>query len=172
MTFLRQIIYTRALQQAVASYSQDMTSTFRLATSSHLSHCEPWAARNNCFSRWYTLWDDFLGASSSGLPEIAAAGAPMIEAAEHDSHVSPLEWDGLLRAAPKKKVSHSRKAMRAANKGLKDRVGIYFAELCILILDIVHCEAFARPKLQHHLCEHCFSDFARNLKRMNKSSGS
>lgn len=35
----------------------------------------------------------------------------------------PLKWDGFLNAVPKKKVSHSRKRMRAANKGLKDRVG-------------------------------------------------
>lgn len=35
----------------------------------------------------------------------------------------PLQWDGILNAVPKKKVSHSRKRMRAANKGLKDRVG-------------------------------------------------
>ena len=59
------------------------------------------------------------------MPAIAAAGAPVFEAAEHESAASPLDWDGLFRAAPKKKVSHSRKAMRAANKGLKDRVGMY-----------------------------------------------
>ncbi|PKI82381.1 hypothetical protein MVES1_003350 [Malassezia vespertilionis] len=62
-------------------------------------------------------------------------------------------WSGLLLAAPKKKVSHSRKAMRAANKGLKDRV------------NLVHCPACSRPKLQHHLCEHCYGDLARSLKQ-------
>ena len=36
-------------------------------------------------------------------------------------------WNGLLWAVPKKKVSHSRKAMRSANKGLKDRVGEFIA---------------------------------------------
>lgn len=129
MTFLRQIMYTRALRQAVASTSLYMTNTFRLATPSYLSRCGPWDAWNNFFSYWCALWTNFLGGPGSGLPAIAAAGAPVIEAAEHESDVSPLEWDGLLRAAPKKKVSHSRKAMRAANKGLKDRVGMYLDKL-------------------------------------------
>lgn len=32
-----------------------------------------------------------------------------------------LNWDGILNAVPKKKVSHSRKSMRSANKGLKNK---------------------------------------------------
>ncbi|KDN52478.1 hypothetical protein K437DRAFT_220624, partial [Tilletiaria anomala UBC 951] len=55
----------------------------------------------------------------------------------------------LLNAVPKKKVSHSRKAMRAANKGLKDRV------------DLVHCQGCGRPKLAHHICGHCFKEINR-----------
>jgi len=37
-----------------------------------------------------------------------------------------------LLAVPKKKVSHSRKAMRAANKGLKDKQSVSF--FCSLVL--------------------------------------
>lgn len=47
-------------------------------------------------------------------------GLSLSAAAEEDD---PMRWDGLLNAVPKKKVSHSRKSMRSANKGLKDRVG-------------------------------------------------
>lgn len=79
-------------------------------------------------------------------------------------------WDGILLAAPKKKVSHSRKAMRAANKGLKDRVSTYSLLLNANALDLVHCPACARPKLQHHICEHCYSEFSRGLKQKAKSS--
>ncbi|PWN19567.1 hypothetical protein BCV69DRAFT_237307, partial [Microstroma glucosiphilum] len=57
-----------------------------------------------------------------------------------------------LNAVPKKKVSHSRKRMRAANKGLKDRV------------DFVHCQACGNPKLAHHICASCFGDIARRQK--------
>ena len=171
MKFLRHIMYIRALRQAVASTSIYMTSSFRLASSSYLVHCRPGGASNDYLSRLYALCSNFFSGPSSGMPVIAAAGAPVFEAAEHESDASPLDWDGLLRAAPKKKVSHSRKAMRAANKGLKDRVGMYLVKPWLLIADIVHCEACSRPKLQHHLCEHCYGDFARNLKRMNKASG-
>ncbi|SPO28980.1 related to MRPL32 - mitochondrial ribosomal protein of the large subunit [Ustilago trichophora] len=61
-------------------------------------------------------------------------------------------WDGLLRAVPKKKVSHSRKSMRAANKGLKDRV------------DLVHCSGCGKPKAQHHLCGFCYAELNRARK--------
>ena len=59
-------------------------------------------------------------------PALAPAGA-LPEPPTEDA--SPSLWDGLLWAAPKKKVSHSRKAMRHANKGLKDRIGTYAAHL-------------------------------------------
>ena len=171
MKFLRHIMYIRALRQAVASTSMYMSNSSRLASSSYVTKYWSWGASNDYLSRFYALCSDFFGGPSSGMPAIAAAGAPVFEAAEHESAASPLDWDGLFRAAPKKKVSHSRKAMRAANKGLKDRVGMYLVKPWLLIADIVHCEACSRPKLQHHLCEHCYGDFARNLKRMNKASG-
>ncbi|CDS01603.1 related to MRPL32-mitochondrial ribosomal protein of the large subunit [Sporisorium scitamineum] len=61
-------------------------------------------------------------------------------------------WDGILLAVPKKKVSHSRKSMRAANKGLKDRV------------DLVHCSGCGKPKLQHHICAYCYFELNRARK--------
>ncbi|WFD31264.1 hypothetical protein MSPP1_002298 [Malassezia sp. CBS 17886] len=82
--------------------------------------------------------------ADEGAPQFAALGMPAatdsVPAAE-----SVAVWDGLLLGAPKSRVSHSRKAMRAANKGLKDRV------------DLVHCPGCGRPKAQHHLCEHCYA---------------
>lgn len=53
---------------------------------------------------------------------------------------------------PKKKVSHSRKSMRAANKGLKDRV------------DLVHCSGCGKPKAQHHICGFCYAELNRARK--------
>ncbi|SHO78993.1 Similar to S.cerevisiae protein MRPL32 (Mitochondrial ribosomal protein of the large subunit) [Malassezia sympodialis ATCC 42132] len=98
------------------------------------------------------LWHYFFGGSgpSDGLALAQVDALPLPTPAPS----APVwQWDGLLLAAPKKKVSHSRKAMRAANKGLKDRV------------DLVHCPGCHRPKPQHHLCEHCYGDLARSLKR-------
>ncbi|KAJ7660960.1 ribosomal L32p protein family-domain-containing protein [Mycena polygramma] len=55
-------------------------------------------------------------------------------------------------AVPKKKVSHSRKSMREANKGLKDKQ------------NIVNCPGCGAPKLAHHLCSHCFSFLTKMWK--------
>ncbi|ESK88899.1 ribosomal protein 32 precursor [Moniliophthora roreri MCA 2997] len=63
----------------------------------------------------------------------------------------------ILLAVPKKKVSHSRKAMRAANKGLKDKQ------------NIVNCPACGSPKLAHHLCENCYG-FLRKMWRAAKGN--
>ncbi|XP_006454373.1 hypothetical protein AGABI2DRAFT_133071 [Agaricus bisporus var. bisporus H97] len=63
-----------------------------------------------------------------------------------------------LLAVPKKKVSHSRKAMRAANKGLKDKQ------------NIVSCPGCGSPKLSHHLCANCYSYINRAWKAKNKTT--
>ncbi|KAI0051692.1 hypothetical protein FA95DRAFT_1476589, partial [Auriscalpium vulgare] len=57
-----------------------------------------------------------------------------------------------LLAVPKKKVSHSRKAMRSANKGLKDKQ------------NLVHCPACGSAKLAHHICPSCYSTINRAWK--------
>ncbi|EIN13705.1 hypothetical protein PUNSTDRAFT_57631 [Punctularia strigosozonata HHB-11173 SS5] len=66
----------------------------------------------------------------------------------------------IVLAVPKKKVSHSRKSMRSANKGLKDKH------------NLVHCPACGSPKLAHHLCQQCYSELNRNWKAKNKASES
>ncbi|EMD41833.1 hypothetical protein CERSUDRAFT_79459 [Gelatoporia subvermispora B] len=63
-----------------------------------------------------------------------------------------------LLAVPKKKVSHSRKAMRSANKGLKDK------------RNLVHCPGCGSPKLAHHLCSNCYSSLNRAWKAKAKSN--
>ncbi|KAL0951133.1 hypothetical protein HGRIS_007869 [Hohenbuehelia grisea] len=65
-----------------------------------------------------------------------------------------------LLAVPKKKVSHSRKAMRAANKGLNDKQ------------NIVNCPGCGSPKLAHHLCPNCYSFLNRLWKSKQKDGGS
>ncbi|KAF9270247.1 hypothetical protein L218DRAFT_914264 [Marasmius fiardii PR-910] len=66
----------------------------------------------------------------------------------------------ILLAVPKKKVSHSRKAMRAANKGLKDK------------RNIVNCPGCGSPKLAHHLCPNCYGFLHRMWKSLTKSKDS
>ncbi|EPQ60784.1 hypothetical protein GLOTRDRAFT_22635, partial [Gloeophyllum trabeum ATCC 11539] len=61
-----------------------------------------------------------------------------------------------LLAVPKKKTSHSRKRMRSANKGLKDK------------LNLVHCPACGTPKLAHNLCPNCYSQLSRGWKQQMK----
>ncbi|KAF9512610.1 hypothetical protein BS47DRAFT_1297519, partial [Hydnum rufescens UP504] len=58
-------------------------------------------------------------------------------------------FPSIVLAVPKKKVSHSRKGMRSANKGLKDKT------------NIVACPACGQPKLAHHLCQSCYSQMSR-----------
>ncbi|KDQ63715.1 hypothetical protein JAAARDRAFT_53903 [Jaapia argillacea MUCL 33604] len=58
-----------------------------------------------------------------------------------------------LLAVPKKKTSHSRKRMRSANKGLKDK------------MNLVHCPGCGTPKLAHHLCAFCYSKLTRGWKK-------
>jgi len=63
-----------------------------------------------------------------------------------------------LLAVPKKKVSHSRKSMRSANKGLKDKI------------NIVNCPACGAAKLSHHLCQRCYSELSRGWKAQYRES--
>ncbi|KAJ7070992.1 ribosomal L32p protein family-domain-containing protein [Mycena amicta] len=62
----------------------------------------------------------------------------------------------IVLAVPKKKVSHSRKAMREANKGLKDKQ------------NIVNCPGCGAPKLAHHLCPNCYTFLSRMWKGIGK----
>lgn len=82
-----------------------------------------------------------------------------------------------LLAVPKKKTSHSRKAMRSANKGLKDKHSTFKfirpvrrSHKCPL-LDLVHCPGCGSPKLAHHLCPECYSSVNRSWKAKEKQSG-
>lgn len=56
------------------------------------------------------------------------------------------ELGRLLKAVPKKKVSHSRKRMRSAHKGIKPN------------LSLGRCPGCGEPKRQHFLCLHCYAD--------------
>lgn len=73
-----------------------------------------------------TFFDVDGGATSDSLQLALVGGSESRLAqteAQEDDGADLTRWDGFLHAAPKKKTSHSRKAMRSANKGLKDRVG-------------------------------------------------
>ncbi|KAI8059650.1 hypothetical protein BC940DRAFT_313265 [Gongronella butleri] len=64
-------------------------------------------------------------------------------------------WLGpILWAAPKKKTSHSKKRMRASNKGLQQKE------------NITACPACGNHKLMHHLCKHCYGDIKQQAKNM------
>lgn len=90
------------------------------------------------------------------MPSLAGASLAAMPVEGDAEEGSVLDWDGMLRAVPKSKVSHSRKRMRSANKGLKDRV------------DFVHCAACGRPKLAHHICGHCYSFISRTQKAKSR----
>lgn len=54
--------------------------------------------------------------------------------------------ESILKAVPKKKVSHSRKRMRSAHKGIKPDLGIS------------SCPACGQTKRKHHLCLECYAE--------------
>ncbi|WVR03842.1 ribosomal protein L32 [Kwoniella sp. DSM 27419] len=63
--------------------------------------------------------------------------------------IPPVVW----ASVPKKKTSHSRKSMRAANKGLKNKTNLSI------------CEACGSIRLTHHVCPTCYSQISRRWKR-------
>ncbi|PVU93959.1 hypothetical protein BB559_003121 [Furculomyces boomerangus] len=63
------------------------------------------------------------------------------------------QW--ILKAVPKKKTTHSKKRMRSAGKGLKNRT------------DIVRCSGCGKAKLLGHLCLYCYKDIRRKLRLGN-----
>ncbi|EGG05851.1 uncharacterized protein MELLADRAFT_107288 [Melampsora larici-populina 98AG31] len=54
--------------------------------------------------------------------------------------------ESILKAVPKKKVSHSRKRMRSAHKGIKPDLGLS------------SCSGCGQSKRKHHLCLECYAD--------------
>ncbi|KAG1437786.1 hypothetical protein G6F56_012936 [Rhizopus delemar] len=64
----------------------------------------------------------------------------------------PTWLEAFLWAAPKKKTSHSKKRMRASNKGLQQKE------------NITSCPACGSNKLLHHLCGNCYSDIKKKAK--------
>ncbi|KAE8214564.1 hypothetical protein CF327_g2049 [Tilletia walkeri] len=114
-------------------------------------------AARRVFAQWSASAPSASSGTTHGLAlEWSGAAAPASSSSSSSSSsLSSLLrdlLDPILRAVPKKKVSHSRKSMRSANKGLKDRV------------DIVHCPGCGRAKLHHHLCEHCYGNINRRQK--------
>ncbi|KAK7694614.1 hypothetical protein QCA50_001801 [Cerrena zonata] len=94
---------------------------------------------------------------------LAATLLPSAWAASKPFTLAPPSLQTLLEllppwvlAVPKKKTSHSRKAMRSANKGLKDKQ------------NVVACPACGTPKLAHHLCASCYSGLSRGWKSKAK----
>ncbi|CAO3591589.1 unnamed protein product [Absidia cylindrospora] len=64
-------------------------------------------------------------------------------------------WLGpILWAAPKKKTSHSKKRMRASNKGLHQKE------------NIVSCPACGNTKLLHHVCKQCYGEIKQKAKNL------
>ncbi|KAF4622840.1 hypothetical protein D9613_001842 [Agrocybe pediades] len=68
-------------------------------------------------------------------------------------------FPSIVLAVPKSKTSHSRKAMRSANKGLKDK------------RNITNCAGCGSVKLAHHICPNCYSQISRQFKDKKKESG-
>ncbi|CDS08556.1 hypothetical protein LRAMOSA09917 [Lichtheimia ramosa] len=66
----------------------------------------------------------------------------------------PIWLEPFLWAAPKKKTSHSKKRMRASNKGLQNKE------------NVTACPACGNYKLLHHLCSHCYGNIKQQQKKM------
>ncbi|KAI7873181.1 uncharacterized protein EV154DRAFT_528583 [Mucor mucedo] len=64
----------------------------------------------------------------------------------------PTWLEAILWAAPKKKTSHSKKRMRASNKGIPIKE------------NVTSCPACGSNKLLHHLCGNCYSDIKKKAK--------
>ncbi|OBZ81481.1 putative 54S ribosomal protein L32, mitochondrial [Choanephora cucurbitarum] len=74
------------------------------------------------------------------------------ESISHSTFQIPTWLESILWAAPKKKTSHSKKRMRASNKGLKQKE------------NVTSCPACGSNKLLHHLCGHCYGDIKKKAK--------
>ncbi|KAH9944417.1 ribosomal L32p protein family-domain-containing protein [Epithele typhae] len=99
-----------------------------------------------------------LSLAAAFLPSFLATQRPFTWAIPPLSSLLELFPPWLL-AVPKKKVSHSRKNMRSANKGLKDKE------------NFVQCPSCGSTKLAHHICPTCYRDI--NLKwKARKAEGS
>lgn len=136
---------TAVLRTRLVLSSLNTQLPFSYTQSSALQRTTPvsvWARTPMLSALLERLWERV---SSMQRPSLALSGAP---AAVPDAWAAPsaLEWDGLLLAAPKKKVSHSRKAMRAANKGLKDRVSAY------LIRELTLQTLYTAPAVRGQSC--------------------
>ncbi|KAL5518912.1 hypothetical protein ACEPAH_595 [Sanghuangporus vaninii] len=111
-----------------------------------------------------------LRATLFSLPNLVQRPAPAWTFLRPAALLAPFSlaipsWSSLLElfpsivlAVPKKKVSHSRKAMRSAHKGLRDKS------------NIVNCPGCGSAKLAHHLCPNCYSQISRAHKREARDS--
>ncbi|KAL8335367.1 hypothetical protein RB598_009524 [Gaeumannomyces tritici] len=69
-------------------------------------------------------------------------------------------WEGILRAVPKKKVSHMKKRHRQmAGKALKD------------VTALCKCPACGNLKRMHYLCPHCLKKVQKALKDKHVEDG-
>ncbi|KAF8560390.1 hypothetical protein OG21DRAFT_1502687 [Imleria badia] len=66
----------------------------------------------------------------------------------------------IVLAVPKSKISHSRKSMRSANKGLKDKQ------------NIVNCPACGEAKLAHRACRTCYDTITAKFRQQSKEPSS
>ena len=121
------ILRVRMLVQAVVGSTSAPTAPATAALG--LSAMPTWTTTSRiweyCTDQLRTYFQsNVFDPPSSCTPGLVIAGnPPAVSPSLPLADTLPLLWDGLVLAAPKKKVSHSRKAMRAANKGPKDRVG-------------------------------------------------
>ncbi|CAE6422772.1 unnamed protein product, partial [Rhizoctonia solani] len=74
----------------------------------------------------------------------------------------------IVLAVPKKKTSPSKKRMRSANKGLKDKTSACPSPH--IDHRIVNCPGCGAPKRAHHICPQCFSEINRAWKASQRET--
>ncbi|KAH7320098.1 hypothetical protein B0I35DRAFT_373598 [Stachybotrys elegans] len=105
-------------------------------------------------SRWMTLYTRQYTPSLFPALSIALPGLSLNIPSLGDI------WESVLRAVPKKKVSHARRRHRQmAGKALKD-----VNNLCV-------CPGCGKPKRTHRICQECHQEM-RDIWRQEAKSGS
>lgn len=93
-----------------------------------------------------------IQASRFGTLSLFGNNTLISESVSKNTFQLPTWLEPILWAAPKKKTSHSKKRMRASNKGLQQKE------------NITSCPACGNHKLLHHLCGNCYSDLKKKSK--------
>ncbi|KAF9582329.1 hypothetical protein BGW38_000347 [Lunasporangiospora selenospora] len=138
-----------SLLKAVTRASSSPSSNFALIrafSASTLSNQSAALAYFNTNNATMVPASSSATASSTLLSSPASIGISTTILGRLGSYISDLLPSIVWASVPKSKTSHSKKRMRQATKGLKEKH------------NIVQCPGCGNSKMMHHLCSHCYKD--------------